>query len=79
MPVCASEAAKGRDKAGEDADENDVGAESTDHVDEAEETHPELEKACVEQTKSASDLEYCDEQESLPKLALKAGFSAPVV
>lgn len=45
MPVCAGEAAEGRDETGEDADEDDVGAEGTDHVNETEESHPELEES----------------------------------
>jgi hypothetical protein len=54
VPVCASEAAEGGNKRGEDADEDQVSAKGTDHVDEAENSHPELEESCGEETGSVS-------------------------
>ena len=48
MPVCASEAAESGNQEEEDEEEDEVGAERTDHVDEAEETHPDLEESCGE-------------------------------
>jgi hypothetical protein len=48
VPVSTGEAAESSDEGSEDADEDHVGAERADHVDEAEETHPELEETCGE-------------------------------
>jgi hypothetical protein len=49
VPVSAGEAAESSDEGSEDADEDHVGAERADHVDEAEETHPELEETWREE------------------------------
>ena len=46
IPVCSSEQAECGDQGGEDQNEDDVGAEGADHVDQAEESHPNLEEAC---------------------------------
>ena len=79
MPVCTSKTSEGRNQEQEDADEDEVSAEGTDHVDEAEETHPELEESCKEKNESASYFGCSGHTHSLPKLALNSGFSAPVV
>lgn len=44
MIICASQAAKGRHKQAQDAEEDEICAKSTDGVDETEYTHEELEK-----------------------------------
>lgn len=79
MPVCAREAAKGGDQEQEDTDKNDVSAEGTDHVDEAEEAHPDLEESCAEGTSQLHIWRVLGGRHSLPKLALNSGFSVPVV
>lgn len=77
MPVCASKAAEGGNKSGEDADKDHVSAKGTDHVDEAENAHPELEESCEEEIGSASDVGHGDAEGGLPKLALNAGLFVP--
>ena len=79
MPVCAREAAKGGDQEQEDTDEDNISAEGTDHVDEAEEAHPDLEESCVEGTSQLHIWCVLGGRHSLPKLALNSGFSVPVV
>lgn len=45
-PVRGGEQTESGDEGGEDQDEDDVGAEGANHVDEAEESHPQQEEAC---------------------------------
>lgn len=46
VPVSGSEQTESGDKAGEDQDEDHISAERTNHVDEAEKSHPEEDEAC---------------------------------
>jgi hypothetical protein len=48
VPVSTGEATESSDEGEENAEEDHIGAEGTDHVDEAEETHPDLEETCGE-------------------------------
>jgi hypothetical protein len=80
VPVRAGEAAESRNEGSEDADEDHVGAERANHVDEAEETHPELEETCEEKNRVSMVFSLgiaWDGHRSLPKLALNPGVLAP--
>lgn len=79
VPVCASETAECGNQEEEDADEDEVSAEGANHVDKAEETHPNLEESYEDTARSALHFIVVERKSSLPKLALNSGFSAPVV
>lgn len=62
VPVCASETAERGNQEEEDADEDEVSTEGTDHVDEAENAHPKLEESYEDTARSALHFMCCRAQ-----------------